>query len=70
MTDQDRAQAMQALKQWFESQEIMPGDAAILMTSLIAEQLVCKSRELNELQQAVFDWSEFLTLEIAGELRR
>lgn len=61
---------MQALKQWFESQEIMPGDAAILMTSLIAEQLVCKSRVISELQEAIHDWYKFLALEIAGELRR
>lgn len=69
MNKQERLAARNALIQWFDSQGIMPGDAGIICFELIAEQLVLKTRNLEELQEAINIQMQFLAIQVAQELR-
>lgn len=69
MDDTERAQAMEALKQWFMSQDINPKDAAVIMVSLAADLLTQKSKDIPALQEAVKDHSILLAIEIARFLK-
>jgi len=69
MNTHERLTARNALIQWFDSQGIMPGDAGIICYELIAEQLVLKTRDLKELQEAINLQMQFLAIQVAQELR-
>jgi len=69
MNEHERRAARNALIQWFDSQGIMPGDAGIICFELIAEQLVLKTRNLQELQEAINIQMQFLAIQVAQELR-
>lgn len=70
MTEQEIDGAIEALTCWFESQEITPPDAGIVMLKLIANQFVLKTREHDALINAVRKTNTLLLVEIAGALRR
>lgn len=67
--EDDIPQIADALQQWFISQSIEPGIAACAMVYLMAEQLVYKSRELNDLKRASQEMHALLIMEIVGHLR-
>lgn len=70
MTDKEIEDAGLALVNWFKSQDIMPGDAAIVMIRLMAIQLVLKSgKDVAALQRSVGIFRDALTLDIAVQLR-
>jgi hypothetical protein len=66
MTDKEIDQAMGALISWFQSQNISPRDGALIMTRLMAAQFVLKTRDANELQDALDLQTLLLATEIAG----
>lgn len=65
MTDTEIDQAIEALVAWFQSQAIMPPDAAVIMIRCLAEQLILKTRDIAKLQGAVYNTTEALSCEIA-----
>ncbi len=68
LTNQEVDQAMMALIEWFKSQEIMPGDAGIIMAKLVATQLVLKTRDVSQLTRAIDLHHDLLTCEVASYL--
>jgi hypothetical protein len=68
MTDKEIDQAMGALISWFQSQNISPRDGALIMTRLMAAQFVLKTRDANELQDALDLQTLLLATEMAGFL--
>lgn len=70
MNDKERGDIIKALVRWFESQDIMPADAGICMTRLIAQQFVLRTRDLPSLINAIEIQNSLLTLEVAGYLRQ
>lgn len=64
MTKDDHTAASNALIAWFMSQDIMPADAGMIMSKVIADQLVNKSRDLARLQEAILIYQTMLTLDI------
>lgn len=69
MTSQETKSAARALMNWFESQDIMPADAASIMTTLMATALVSHTRDITSLQQAANATRDLLVLDIAILLR-
>lgn len=69
MTESEINQAIAALKQWFMSQDIDPGDAGIMMIKLQAEMFTHKTKDLLKLQEAMKSTSTLLAIEIVGYLR-
>lgn len=69
MNDTDYPLAIEALKQWFISQEMDPADAGICCLKLIAQQLTEKTTNLAELNKAIEYHQQVLTMEIAACLR-
>lgn len=65
MTDKDRTEATKALMRWFNSQEIMPADAAIVMIELLAACLVNKTKSIVSLQESCEDFKLGLILNVA-----
>lgn len=53
MTNAEHLDATKALMRWFQSQEIEPGDAGIIMVKVIACQLTCKTTHLPALQTGI-----------------
>lgn len=70
MTDTEIDQATKALSAWFQSQSLSPKDAGIVMVNLIAQLLTAKTKDIPELQDAIRDTNNLLTIEIAGYLRK
>lgn len=70
MTHREQHEAMNALKQWFISQDINPADAAFIMSKLMAESLVNQSRNIISLQEAIELHAVLLTVDVAAELRK
>lgn len=70
MTHREQHEAMNALKQWFISQDINPADAAFMMSKLMAESLVNQSRSIITLQEAINCHAMLLTMDVAAELNR
>lgn len=70
MTDNEIDQAIKALKSWFQSQDISPADAGLMMIKLMAELYTHKTRNILELGEAVRDTNMLLSIEIAGYLRK
>jgi hypothetical protein len=68
MTDKEIDQAMGAPISWFQSQNISPRDGALIMTRLMAAQFVLKTRDANELQDALDLQTLLFATEIAGFL--
>lgn len=69
MTEPDIDSAIKALINWFQSQEIMPPDATVIMLKLMAMQLVLKTQDPAKLTKATNNFSHCLLIEIAGHLR-
>lgn len=69
MTDLEQHEAMNALKQWFISQDIMPADAAFIMSKLMAKSLVNQNRNIISLQEAIVH-AVLLTMDVAAGLRK
>lgn len=70
MNDEDRHNAANALISWFQSQNIKPADGAIVMSSVIAVQLVNKSQNFNDLEEAVEAMRTLLEIDISEELKK
>ena len=68
--EEEYVQIVKALKLWFISQDLMPADACVAMTMLIAEQMVEHTQDVTELQQAININKEYLTVEVEGCRRR
>jgi hypothetical protein len=66
MTDKEIDAAMPALIGWFESQDISPSEAGLVMVKLMTAQFVLKSRNADELQEALDLTTLLLATEIAG----
>lgn len=64
MNIEDQTAAGNALINWFKSQDIMPADAGMIMSKVIAGQLVNKSRDARALQEAVTIYQTLLCLDI------
>ena len=70
MQHKEIIEAINALIAWFESQGIMPNDAAAIMIKLLAVEFFLKNRDdVISLQQAINQTKDLLTLEIAVLLR-
>jgi len=70
MQHKEIIEAINALITWFESQGIMPNDAAVIMIKLLAVEFYLKNQnDVISLQQAINQTKDLLTLEIAGLLR-
>ncbi len=69
LTDKELNQAQVALRNWFQSQDISPGDAGIIMIQTIAALLVEKDKNLRSLQQAIGEFDSLLMIEVAGNLK-
>lgn len=65
LTDSEINSATKALKAWFQSQEIAPGDAGIIVIKLMAELYTTKSRDIQHLARAVQSHNLVLAYEIA-----
>lgn len=65
MAEHNHNDAANALIAWFQSQDIMPADAGMIMTKVIATQLVSKSRNFDNLAMAVNLYQTKLVLDIA-----
>lgn len=65
MNPSDQTAAGNALIAWFQSQDIMPADAGMIMSRVIASQLVNKSRDPAKLQEAIIIYQTMLTIDIA-----
>lgn len=65
MTDKDRMQAVKALTRWFQSQDIMPPDGAIIMIELLAVCLVDKTKDPRKLTESCENFRLGLILNIA-----
>lgn len=70
MTDKEMADARKALKQWFVSQDIAPPDAGLIMMDLCAELFVQKTRNIDELQDAIKLYATGLTISVVDELKK
>lgn len=70
MTDDETIAASKALVNWFQSQDIMPADAASVMTTTLAASLVSKTRDISSLQDAVNATRDMLVLDIALQLKK
>jgi hypothetical protein len=68
MTEEEIDDAILALINWFESQQINPCDGGRVMIKLLAGQYVLKSRNTDELQDAVDLTTWMLAIDIAGFL--
>jgi hypothetical protein len=68
MTEQEIDNAIRALINWFQSQQINPRDSGRVMIKLLAAQYVRKSRDAAELQDAVDLTAWMPALDIAGFL--
>ena len=68
LSDKDHNDALQALRDWFISQDIQPPDAGPIMIQLIAELFVTKSQKLEELNVMITDFSNLLTFKVAQYL--
>jgi hypothetical protein len=68
MTDKEIDAAMPALIGWFESQDISPSEAGLVMVNLMAAQFVLKSHDADQLQEAIDLSTALLATEIAGFL--
>lgn len=69
LTDTERAAAVKALARWFQSQDIMPPDAAAIMIETIAACLVDKTKSLTALQESCENFKLGLILNIALMLK-
>lgn len=65
MAEHNHSAAANALINWFQSQDIMPADAELIMSKVIATQLVSKSRNLDNLHHAVILYRDLLAFDIA-----
>lgn len=63
-------QAASALMNWFESQDICPADGGLIMSRLIALQLVGKTRDMAELQKAVDIYRLVVLLDIVSFFKK
>jgi hypothetical protein len=68
MTEQEIDDAIPALINWFESQQINPRDSGRVMIKLLAAEYVRKSIDAAELQDAVDLTAWMLAIDIAGFL--
>jgi TATA-binding protein-associated factor Taf7 len=66
MTERERDEAMNALISWFETMDINPTQAGLIMTRLMAANFVNKSRDTKQLQKAIDLTNALLTTEVAG----
>lgn len=64
MNQVDQTAAGNALINWFKSQDIMPADAGMIMSKVIAGQLVNKSRDMAKLQEAIVIYQTMLAVDI------
>lgn len=64
MTLTDHTAIGNTLIAWFQSQDIMPADAGMIMSKVIAGQLVNKSRDMAKLQEAILIYQTMLTVDI------
>lgn len=69
MNDAEIHDASNALRQWFNSQDIPPPDAGCVMVHLMASLMVQKTTSVSELQFAVKSFNLALTCEIALKLK-
>lgn len=69
MTEEEIDSAIEALINWFRSQDLNPKDAAVVMLKLIAMQLVLQTSDCNLLAGAINNTSTLLAHEIAGYLK-
>jgi hypothetical protein len=69
MTKDDQIAAGNALINWFQSQDIMPADAGMIMSQVIARQFVNNTRDILRLEEAVKLQRILLVLDIADCLR-
>jgi hypothetical protein len=69
MNDADRAKAAKALMRWFDSQDIMPPDAAVLMIEVLASCLIDKTKDIRKLQESCENFKLGLVLNIALMLK-
>ena len=69
-SDAEIATAVEALKAWFISQELSPGEAARCLIQLVAQQLVANSpsKSLSDLNMGINLFTNQLTMQIAQYL--
>lgn len=71
MTALERSQAATALIAWFKSQDIDPADGAMIMSSVIAEQIVLGANgDLTHCLDASRTMNNLLAFDIADWLRK
>lgn len=68
ITKEQTDECADALIRWFQTQECDPADGGIVMLRLIASQLVAKTQDAKELQQALINTNLVLTLEVVKAL--
>lgn len=66
----EQADATRALRSWFESQQIDPGDACVIMVGLIADLFLERSQDARLLQTRIGLHKAILALEIATQLKK
>lgn len=69
MTEKQVCQARDALAAWFESQNLMPAEASLVMSSLLAQQFVKKTKDVQKLQSGVNAFAAMLACDIVLEIR-
>ena len=56
--------AIEALERWLQSQDMTPRDSGVLLNAALAKWLVCKTRDIRELQEAIKIHSLGLSVEV------
>lgn len=69
LTDTERMEAGKALMRWFDSQSIMPPDAALVMIEVLATCLVDKAKDIDQLQGACETFKAGLVINVALMLK-
>jgi len=68
MTKEEAVDAMNALVGWFESQEISPKEATLLMVALIAAMMTQRTKDSTELKDGITRITNLLTMQVAINL--
>jgi hypothetical protein len=69
LTSEEYGKIAAALANWFESQDLRPGDAGLTMMLLIARLLTQRTRNKDELAEAIYNHAQCLTAEVAAILK-
>ena len=67
-SDEEIAAAVEALRAWFVSQDLLPSEAGSCLTKLIAQQLVANNPDIEALNLGITLFHNQLTMEVATQL--